>query len=124
MAPVEVRISGVDSRGSVRLMVYADKETFLKQPIAKLETQVGPAGLAVFRIDHLEPGEYAFAAYHDENGDGKLNRNRIGIPKEAFAFSNGVVPRLRRPSFRRTKVLIEGPASVGFALGRVKSDEE
>ncbi len=123
-APVEVRVTGLERVGAVRLMIYADEETFLKAPMAKLEAPIDENGVAVFRISHLEPGEYAFAAYHDANGDGVLNRNRIGLPKEAFAFSNGVVPRLRRPSFRRTKVTIDGPSAIGFALGRVEGADD
>ena len=34
------------------------------------------------------PGAYLLAVYHDEDGDRKLDRNFIGLPKEGFAFSN------------------------------------
>lgn len=122
-APVEVRVTGLERVGAVRLMIYADEATFLKAPMAKLEAPIDENGVAVFRISHLEPGEYAFAAYHDANGDGVLNRNRLGLPKEAYAFSNNVVPRLRRPSFNRTKVTIDGPSAIGFALGRAEGGQ-
>jgi len=122
-APVEVRVAGaLGPAGSVRLMVYADAESFLQAPIAKLQASVDEAGVAVFRIADLPPGEYAFAAYHDENGDGVLNRNAIGLPKEAFAFSNDVRPRLRRPSFQRTKVSVDGAGTILFSLTRVEAD--
>jgi uncharacterized protein (DUF2141 family) len=36
----------------------------------------------------LAPGRYAIKAFHDVNGDGKMNANPFGIPTEPFAFSN------------------------------------
>jgi len=39
----------------------------------------------------LAPGRYAIKAFHDVNGDGKMNANPFGIPSEPFAFSNNAV---------------------------------
>ena len=39
----------------------------------------------------LAPGRYAIKAFHDVNGDGKMNTNPFGIPIEPFAFSNNAV---------------------------------
>jgi uncharacterized protein (DUF2141 family) len=66
----------------------------------------------VLALGDLAPGEYAFAAYLDENGDGKLNRGKVlGRPKEPVAFSNGVKPKLRKPRYDETKVSV-APGSV------------
>ena len=42
------------------------------------------------RCDFLDipPGKYALAVIHDENMNGKLDTNPIGIPKEGYGFSN------------------------------------
>ena len=39
-------------------------------------------------IEELPFGEYAIKLFHDENGDGKMNTNMLGIPSEEYAFSN------------------------------------
>ena len=39
-------------------------------------------------IEDLPFGEYAIKLYHDENENGKMDRNMMGIPKEDYAFSN------------------------------------
>lgn len=96
---------------AVRLSVYDSKDAFLDVAAVKHQGALDETGLALVRFYGLEPGEYAFAAYLDENGDGKLNRGPLGAPKEPVAFSNGVVPKLRRPKFDETKVAIE-PGSV------------
>lgn len=90
----------------VRLTIYDNPSTFLETPAARLQAKVGADGLAVVELRDLTPGEYSFVAYLDENGDGKLNRNALGKPKEPFIFSNDVKPKLKRPSFDETKVFV------------------
>ena len=47
---------------------------------------------AVFK--GLAPGRYAIKAFHDLNGNGKLDANPFGIPSEPFAFSNNAQGRM------------------------------
>ena len=48
-------------------------------------------------------GEYAVAISHDLNGNGKLDKNLFGYPKEPFGFSNNFKPKLSSPSFSDCK---------------------
>lgn len=99
------------SGGSVRVSVYDDK-SFLGRAIMKNEATFGDDGVAVVALRGLEPGAYAFVAYFDANGDGRLNRGGVlGKPKEPLVFSNGVRPKLRKPHFDETKVEV-APGSV------------
>lgn len=53
---------------------------------------------ATFVFKGLEPGAYAVSVMHDENGNGKLDTNLIGMPVEAYGFSNN--PRvMRKPTW-------------------------
>lgn len=102
----------VEPGKAVRLVVYDSAEAFLESARAKFEAPLNSDGLAVAPLDGLEPGQYAFAAYLDRNGDGKLNRGSIlGRPKEPVAFSNGAKAKLRKPRFDEAKVDV-GPGSV------------
>jgi uncharacterized protein (DUF2141 family) len=38
-------------------------------------------------IENLKPGTYAVAVIQDLNGNGELDRNFLGMPKEPLAFS-------------------------------------
>ena len=51
----------------------------------KLPAAAGPARLA---IRGMAPGSYAIAAFHDENDNGELDANLLGIPTEGYGFSN------------------------------------
>ncbi len=90
----------------VRLAVYDNPATFLEAPASRHHATVGEDGLAIVKVEGLKAGDYSFVAYLDENGDGKLNRNAIGKPKEPFIFSNDVKPKLKKPSFDETKVTV------------------
>jgi uncharacterized protein (DUF2141 family) len=48
----------------------------------------------------IEPGEYAIAVFHDENGNGILDKRIFGMPKEPYGFSNNFRPRLSAPKFK------------------------
>jgi uncharacterized protein (DUF2141 family) len=48
---------------------------------------------------NLPAGSYAVSAAHDVNGNGKPDKNFVGIPTEPWAVSNNVRPTLRPPKF-------------------------
>ena len=52
-------------------------------------------------FDSLYPGTFAIRFYHDENQNGKLDFNIIGIPKESYGSSNDVKPVLGPPKFEK-----------------------
>ena len=57
-------------------------------------------GMISYTFKELPAGNYALAVFHDENGDGKMNKNMFGVPKEAYGFSNNVKNLLRAPYFK------------------------
>ena len=54
----------------------------------------------------LPEGEYAISLFHDENGNKELDTNFIGIPKEAFGFSNNALGLMGPPSFKSAKLQV------------------
>jgi uncharacterized protein (DUF2141 family) len=58
---------------------------------------------------NLPAGSYAVAAFHDVNGDRKLNRNSTGIPTEGYGFSNNPVVKTGPPKFGQAVFLVAGP---------------
>jgi uncharacterized protein (DUF2141 family) len=63
----------------------------------------------------LAAGTYAISAAHDINGNGKTDRNFVGLPTEPWAVSNNIRPTLRAPKFAE--------ASFALADGEVKQIE-
>jgi uncharacterized protein (DUF2141 family) len=50
-------------------------------------------------FEGIPPGTYALAVIHDENMNGKLDTNLLGIPTEGYGFSNDAKALLGAPSF-------------------------
>jgi uncharacterized protein (DUF2141 family) len=51
-------------------------------------------------FENVLPGIYAVAVFFDINGNGKMDTNFLGIPKEKYGFSNNVCPLMRAASFK------------------------
>ncbi|AXS81681.1 DUF2141 domain-containing protein [Marinobacter sp. Arc7-DN-1] len=50
-------------------------------------------------FEDIPPGTYALAVIHDEDLDGKLGTNWLGIPTEGYGFSNDAKAFMGAPSF-------------------------
>ncbi len=57
------------------------------------------ADTVVFTAD-LPPGDYAASVLHDQNANGKMDKNWIGIPKEGYGVTNNPKPKRRAATFR------------------------
>jgi len=60
---------------------------------------------ASFTFKDLKPGAYAVLITHDENGNGKLDTNVMGMPLEGYGFSNN--PQvMRKPTWDEARIEI------------------
>jgi uncharacterized protein (DUF2141 family) len=56
----------------------------------------------------LPEGVYAISVRHDENSNGKLDKNFVGIPKEGYGASNNAAKKRRAPKFDEATFLLNG----------------
>jgi uncharacterized protein (DUF2141 family) len=56
-------------------------------------------GQAVCDFSGIAPGTYAVSVFHDENSNGKLDRNILGMPKEGVGVSNNAAGHFGPPKF-------------------------
>jgi uncharacterized protein (DUF2141 family) len=114
-ATVEVRVTGVSAKGSVRVAV-CDRERFLKQ-CAFSASAPAQAGETTVAVKGVPAGTWAVLAYQDENGNGELDRNLIGIPKEAYGFSRDARGKFGPPGFEDAAIEVgEAPAVTSVRL--------
>jgi uncharacterized protein (DUF2141 family) len=59
-------------------------------------------------FEDIVPGTYAIAVIHDENMNGKLDTNWLGIPKEGYGFSKDVKATLGAPPFSAASFEYDG----------------
>lgn len=48
---------------------------------------------------NVEPGTYAVAVFHDENSNGNLDKNFVGVPSEGYGVSNNKTYALSAPKW-------------------------
>ncbi|MCX7697198.1 MAG: DUF2141 domain-containing protein [Bacteroidales bacterium] len=105
---VEITITNIrNSKGVIRIGIFKDQESFDKE--TPYDGKIFPKksvlnGKLVVKFD-LPPGKYGFAVLDDENEDGKMNYNLLGVPKEGYGFSGNTF-FLSKPSFSEFAVNI------------------
>ena len=89
-ASLTVTFTGIKTQaGTIMISLAGDKAAFTGKGADAGHAAVAVHGAAVTAVfTGLTPGSYAVRAFHDLNGDGKLNVNPFGIPTEPYAFSN------------------------------------
>lgn len=114
-ATVEVKVAGVTAKGKVNVAV-CDKERFLKQ-CAYSASAPAQAGETTVLVKGVPPGTWAVVAYQDENTNGELDTNLLGIPKEAYGFSRDARSKFGPPGFDDAAIEVgEAPATVNVRL--------
>ena len=114
---LSVHIKGVkNNQGNVFVELYNDAKTFRKSAQAFAILQV-PAteGIVTVKFDGVKPGHYAVLAYHDEDGNGLLNKRFGMIPTEGYALSNNPTI-IGPPSFEDSDFEVLGDAELGINM--------
>ncbi len=120
---LRVHISGLrGARGALVCRLFPNRTGFPAKPAEKMEqrseitidaTTKLPTASCVF--SGLADGTYAVTAFHDENGNGTLDTNFIGIPVEGVGVSNnhrGFGP----PSWEDSRFPLDRDLSIDLSL--------
>ena len=89
--------------GIIWVGIYNSNNYMIKEQAIVEGYDVTSTGYIRTEIPTLEYGTYAIALFHDVNGNGELDRNKIGIPNEPFAFSKKPKNKFRLPRFEEIK---------------------
>jgi uncharacterized protein (DUF2141 family) len=102
-----VSVSGLKSNtGIVKVGLYNSEGTFLKSIYKSIRSEIKENGTKV-TFEGIPKGEYAISVYQDENNNGKLDKNIMGIPSEAVACSNNAKGFMGPPKYKDAKFSIE-----------------
>ena len=119
---LKINLVNLDKPGVLFLSICKDAEGFQGSVENESEEEscindAGEVDLQNYEINGMLPhGEYAIAVFVDANGNGKMDKNFLGIPKEQYGFSNNVMGRMAAPSFEQAKFEVTGPASQNIIL--------
>ncbi len=101
---ISIRVTNLRSnKGEVLVSLFNSPDGFPSRPekafrIARVDIRDQEA---ILQFEHIPAGSYAIAVLHDENGDRKMNINRLGLPREGFGFSQNPAIIFGAPSFKK-----------------------
>ncbi len=101
-ASLTITVNGIrNTNGALIACVFRDTQGFptCQKSRNAIRQSVRISGTTMtVRFNNLAPGSYVASVQHDEDGNGQLKTNFIGMPKEGVGISNnpGGIPRWAR----------------------------
>jgi len=103
---LEFKMQVGSDKGVVRCGLFTAKG-WLKDPVQPAVARAhGKSALCVFK--RIPPGVYGVSAFHDENNNGKLDTNFVGMPIEDYCASREARGTFGPPSFADAKFKYTG----------------
>lgn len=101
-----------EQTGEIRIAVFDNEKNYnnKKDPMHAVVLPVKGTTLS-WQDENLPYGKYAIAVYHDKNVNGELDANFLGIPKEAYGFSNNARGRFGPASWKDARFEINSVRS-------------
>lgn len=95
-----------NTKGIVRCGLF-QKDGWLEKVVQPARASIsGGTALCVFK--GIRPGVYGLSGFHDENNNGKLDTNIVGMPVEDYCASRNARGTLGPPSFEDAKFKYTG----------------
>ncbi len=109
---LHLRLTGfLSDHGSVKIILVKSRLQFemhengevplLSETVRVLEQQ------AEHLFRDLPFGDYAVKVFHDENGNGQLDLNPMGVPLERFGFSNNARLMIGQPDYDAARFMFD-----------------
>lgn len=114
-AAADVTVSVAGAAGRAPVFVSLCSKSFDARNCVAAQRALPVDGVAVMTFRDLPEGVYAAAAFQDEDGDGRLAKTPVGLPRERFGFSNGV-GRTAPPRFHKAAFAVTGDMTVHVEL--------
>ena len=104
-----IKVTGLRSeKGQVRIAVFNSSEKWLGEDPVYSSTINVDSHMVVWKISDVPYGDYGIAVLHDENKNGKMDKNFLGIPLEPYGFSNNLRVTFGPPKWEKSKFVVKG----------------
>jgi uncharacterized protein (DUF2141 family) len=103
-----VRVTGArNTKGKIGVTLFQNAQGFpedTSKAIRQESVEIDPKTMsAQVMFKDLPQGTFAISVLHDENGNGKMDKNFVGMPKEGYGASNNPSKKRRAPTFDEAK---------------------
>jgi uncharacterized protein (DUF2141 family) len=118
-ATVRVEIFGLrNAQGAVGCLIFNSPDGYPEMH-AKAHKQLHATiegDHAVCEFKDIRPGTYAAIVIHDENKNGKMDKNFLGVPQEGYVASNNVRHLMSAPEFKEASFVVPGASVTAIKL--------
>ena len=102
-----VKVETAANTGKVMVVLYDSEAAYEGGQPARV-AQVNVATGQHEAVFDLPAGAYGVKAFHDVNGNGKMDVNPFGMPSEPYAFSNNAVGTMGPAKWDRARFEVSG----------------
>ena len=117
-----IRVTGArNTKGKIGVTLFQGAQGFpddTSKAIRQQRVEIDPNTMsAQVTFKDVPQGAFAVSVLHDENGNGKMDKNSVGMPKEGYGASNNPKKKKRAPTFDEAKFsLSTGEQTIEIAL--------
>ncbi len=117
-AELSITVAGMESAdGQLMVAVLDSEDAYKGDGPAVFSALLAPRkGAVTIRTDALAPGFYGVRVMQDENGNGDLDTNLMGAPREPWGFSNNAVGNFGPPSWKAVRFELNGDTTISIDL--------
>ena len=109
---IDVTINGLENdNGVVLLQLVSMSEEGEENVVMDVEMTI-KSGKSHYSIKDVPKGVYGIKYFHDEDRDYELDTNWIGMPTEAYGFSNNVKGTFGPPDYSEWKFMLSSNLSM------------
>lgn len=113
---LNITVSGLkNNTGLLTAELYNTKGKFLKTAFKTVSTAI-KSNTATVTFIGIPKSEYTVMVYHDENNNGTLDKNFIGMPKEPVACSNNAKGFMGPPKYDDAKFIISADTKMTIKM--------
>ncbi|MHA7843746.1 MAG: DUF2141 domain-containing protein [Winogradskyella sp.] len=111
-----IQVENADSNdGQMFVSVYNKEANFLNTSYKGVKSKITNNGCVV-TFEGLPEGTYAVSIFHDENDNGTLDSNFVGIPKEDYGCSNDARGFMGPPKWEDAKFDLKTDKTITIKL--------
>ncbi|MBP1722027.1 MAG: hypothetical protein H6Q45_639 [Deltaproteobacteria bacterium] len=111
---ITVRLTGFENDEKEVKMCICRSEDEYTGKVKEYRTASAPIlnKKALWVFKDMPYGPYSIKAFHDQNGNNRLDTNFMGMPTERYGFSNHADGRFGLPPFSQTVITLNAPEAV------------
>lgn len=100
-------VDGPPADATLYVALYNDASGYTGNTSVAAQTASMQGGNVRLVFKNLAPGRYALRAFADENANGKLDTNLMGMPIERYGFSNDARGNRAAPDFEAAAIRVD-----------------